>query len=313
MDNFKKIVLSIIFSSIITFSNTAYSISVPTNVSVNWLKTNINQKDLVIVEMSDLTDYEFNGHIPGSVFTNKSNWRYEDTDGSLIHLSAKRLQQLIRELGINNSSAVVIYYKGTEINEILGAYYLLWLFHLMGHTNVGMLDQGWSGWLKNNGQVADDIPEITEGQFTAHPLPALEISTQELNTIRKHFILVDGRPKTHFNGTDKFSANPKYGRIPGSISQPWSDYINKDSDKRLYVKTPDLAPIFKHNKIDSKQMLLLTCLGGTGAAFNYVIFYIGGHHNMRLDDAGLRRWNTLELPLIKTKKSPLNSKQVKSD
>ncbi len=290
----------ILIVSLFLFSKITFAITVPSNVSAKWLNDNLNKPNLVIIEMSEIADYSFTGHIPGSVYTNKSYWRYRDSNGSLVHLPMNKLQNRIRELGINNNDGVVIYYKGNEANEILGAYYLFWLFHRVGHTNVGMLERGWNGWQRLNGKVDDIDPEITTSSFIVHPIPSLEIETKELDNIRQYYLLVDGRPKTHFSGVTKFDSNTKYGHIPESANQPWSDYVNKDKNGRFYVITPPIPPLMKQLKINPKQAILLTCLGGTGAAFNYTIFYLTGYQNLRLHDAGFRRWNQLQLPLIKT-------------
>jgi len=277
-----------------------FAISVPPSVSAQWLVKNLQQSSLAIIEVSNEEEFTFNGHIPGSVFTSKTVWRDLDSDGSIVHLPTEKLAEKIRRLGVNDNDGVVIYYKGGNTDEILGAYYLYWLFHLLGHTNVGVLDEGWVGWLNAKGPVAADAKEVITGDFVARPLLALEISTDELNKIRENYILIDGRPETHFAGLTRFPANPRYGRIPGSLNQPWQDYIRKTDDGRFYAKQPDVPRLLAQLKLDPDTPILLTCLGGTGAAFNYAVFYAAGYRNMRVDDAALRRWNTRRLPLENT-------------
>lgn len=298
MSNFKyKMLLSII---LLLISVSSFAVSVPSSVKPQWLVDNLLQPDLAIIEISDEVEFTLNGHIPGSVGSNKSAWRGIDSDGALVRLSIEKLAEKIRKLGINNNDGVVIYYKGNNSDEILGAFYLYWLFHLLGHTNVGVLDEGWYGWSKANGPIEEDSRDIQVGDFVARPLLALEISTDELSKIRKDYMLVDGRPASHFKGLTKFQANTRYGRIPGSVSQPWQDYMRKSTAGRLYAKAPEIPPLLARLKVDHDRPILLTCLGGTGAAFNYAMFYAAGFHNLRLDDAGLRRWNDRLLPLENT-------------
>lgn len=290
----------ILVTALLFFFNQSYALSVPPSVSPQWLKKNLNQDNLAIIEVSDKVDFTFNGHIPGSVVTNKGAWRFQDSDGSLVRLPVDKLEEKVRQLGIGNNDAVVIYYKGNNSDEILGAFYLYWLFHLMGHTNVGVLDTGWHGWLDINGPIEETSKAVQPGDFVAQPLLALEVKTDELNAIRKHYLLIDGRPAGHFKGITKFDANPRYGRIPGSLSQPWKDYMREAKNGMLYAKAPKIPKLLARLKIDPDTPILLTCLGGTGAAFNYAMFYAAGFRNMRLDDAALRRWNTRRLPLENT-------------
>jgi len=273
------------------------AVSVPPVVSPQWLIKNLGRPDLKIIEISEQSSYIFSGHIPGSVYSTKSDWRYVADDDALVHFAPRKLQKIIRRLGVNEGDGVVIYYKGQNTDEVLGAFYLYWLFHLLGQTNVGILDEGWHGWLKARGPVSESLPETAAGNFVARPLLALEVSTTELNSIRGSYLLVDGRPATHFAGRDKFPANPKYGRIPGSVNQPWADYVQKTANGHVYAKAPTIPPLLKRLKIKPDQPILLTCFGGTGSAFNYAMFYAAGFKNLRVDDAALRRWNRRNLPL----------------
>ena len=276
----------------------AFSLSVDAVVSADWLQKNINNHELKIIEMSDEASYNFDGHIPGAVFTNKSDWRYQATDDALVHLDASKLEAMIQVLGVNDTDAVVIYYKGNDLNEVLGSHYLFWLFHYLGHTNVAMLNMGWQGWLSINGIVDEDSVSAENGNFVARTLASLELTTDELYVIGKYYSVIDGRPASHFEGTEKFSANTRFGRISGSLSQPWESYLQRNKQGQLYIDMNLLPPILEHGMISREQPLLLTCFGGTGAAVNYALFYGHGYRNMRLHDAGLRRWNARVLPLV---------------
>lgn len=296
----------ILFVALCVFPLTTMALSVPTLVSPQWLAKNIQDPQLAVIEVSDEASFTFDGHIPGSVNTNKSDWRYAEDDGALLHYSPQKLQQKLRALGINYDDGVVIYYKGDSLNDILGAFYLYWLFHYLGHTNVGMLDEGWYGWIKANGSIEEEAGTIVPGNFVARPLPALEISLTELNNIRDHYLLIDGRLTTHFAGKTKFPANPRFGRIPGSRNFSWQEeYVRKTTSGRLYARLPKLSSFQKVLGDKPERPILLICLGGTGAAVNYAMFYAAGYHNIRLNDAGFRGWNTRGLPLEKTERNKM--------
>jgi len=268
-------------------------------VSSEWLNDHLVDQKIKIIEMSDQSSFEFESHIPGAVPTSKTFWRYQETDGALVHHAPEKLEKMIRDMGINDGDTVVIYYKGQNLNEILGSYYLYWLFHYLGYTNVAMLDGGWSGWLKAGFDIQQTYSPPQLGTFVARPLPALEISTDELYAIRSNYTVIDGRPKANFQGRDKFPANTRFGRIPGTLNQPWMDYIQYDAQGRIFIDMKQVPSILQGGMIAPGEALLMTCFGGTGAAINYVFFYNLGYRNMRLDDAGMRRWNARALPLIR--------------
>ncbi len=285
----------VIFVSMVPFPLLADAMApVVTN---KWLAEHLGEKGLSVIEMSNEASFEFDGHIPGAVFTEKSFWRREDTDGALVRLPDRVLERRIRELGVNESDRVVIYYKGDNLNEVLGAYYLYWLFHYLGHTNVAMLERGWPGWLAAGAPIETNSVNAKPGNFVARPLPSLAITTDELYAIHGNYTVIDGRPAANFAGRAKFPSNTRYGRIPGSTSQPWADYLGKDKDGRIFIDAAMTPPLLKNGMISKKEPLLLTCFGGTGAAITYTLFYNQGYRNMRLNDAGLRRWNARFLPL----------------
>lgn len=274
-----------------------FALSVDAGVSVKWLKKHLNDPGLKIIEMSDNSSYAFNGHIPRAVYTNKSDWRYQAYDGTLVHFNSRILEKKIQKLGINDNDAVVIYYKGNNLNEILGSHYLFWLFHYLGHTNVGMLDTGWHGWLKSKGKISENDTKINIGNFRARPLKSLEITTNELYAIHNSYNVIDARPHEYFLGLGKFPSNTRFGHIRGSISQPWGDYLTTDKKGLLYIDISKKVPILKAKIFTKEQPLLITCFGGTGAAIDYFMFYVNGYQNIRLHDEGIRRWNSLGYPL----------------
>jgi len=69
------------------------ALPVPTLVSPQWLSKNLQNPQLAIIEVSDEASFIFEGHIPGSANTNKSDWRYADNDNSLLHYSPVELQR----------------------------------------------------------------------------------------------------------------------------------------------------------------------------------------------------------------------------
>ena len=293
----KNILKFIWIFSFFILASSSYAITVNTLVPVKWLEKNLHKTGLKIIEMSDASSYTFNGHIPNAVYTNKSDWRYQAQDGSLVHLSIKSLEQKIVDLGINDDDGVVIYYKGDNLNEILGAHYLFWLFHYLGHTNVGILNTGWHGWLKQKAPIKNDETKIIKGNFKAKPLKALEISTNELYAIHNAYNVVDARPHNYFLGLGKFPSNTRYGRIAGSISQPWSDFLITDKSGLIYIDISKKVPLLKAGILTKDQPILITCFGGTGAAIDYFMFYANGYQNLRVHDEGLRRWNSQNFPL----------------
>ncbi len=276
------------------------ALSMPKLVSPQWLKERLGDPKLVILEFSNSQSYLVEGHIPGAVLTEKEDWRvFDNKTGALIRKSKEEYEKLFRRWGINNDSMVVIYYKGNNMNEILGAVYAYWIFHLMGHERVGILDKGWKGWIDKKFPVDYDEVQPEEGRFSARPNPKKEVDWKYLykNIGRKP--IIDGRPVGHYFGISKFGSARKYGHVPCSVPLPWEWWVRRDEETgKIYIEVPDYIENFLSAQgIQKRDEVLLFCFGGTGAAFVYMMMDFYGYKNMRVYDASKREWEALNLPL----------------
>ncbi len=276
------------------------SFSMPKLVSADWLKKNINDPDLVILEFSDSQSYLVEGHIPGARLTEKEDWRVMDEKtGALVKKPLKEYEKLFSKWGINNSSKVVLYYKGNKTNEILGTVYAYWMFHLLGHERVALLDGGWSAWVKKDYPVSYDDPEVKEGNFKVKYNPKKEITADYLLKSIGKKPIIDGRPAGHYFGVSKFPAAKKFGHVPCSVPFSWEWWVKRDPDTgKLIIEVPDYVEEFMKNQgISKEDEVLLFCFGGTGAAFVYMMMDFYGYKNMRVHDASKREWEHLNYPL----------------
>jgi len=285
---------------LLIFLGLGVAFSMPKLVSPEWLKRNLNDPKLVILEFSDSQSYLVEGHIPGARLTEKEDWRVMDEKtGALVRKSVKEYERLFRKWGINNDSKVVLYYKGNKMNEILGTVYAYWIFHLMGHEKVALLDGGWSAWVKKGYPVSYDDPVVEKGNFKAEYDPYKEISADYLLKNIGKKPIIDGRPAGHYFGVSKFPAAKKYGHVPCSIPMPWEWWVKRDEKTdKLVIQVPDYMEEFLKNQgIGKEDEVLLFCFGGTGAAFVYMMMDFVGYKGMRVYDASKREWEYLNYPL----------------
>ena len=110
-------------------------------VSTQWLADNLGTDGLVVVESDeDILLYE-TGHIPGAV---KVDWHTELNDRTVRdYLDGKACAELMSSKGISRDDTVVVYGD----NSNWWAAYALWVFKLIGHPDVRLLDGGRMKWL----------------------------------------------------------------------------------------------------------------------------------------------------------------------
>ncbi len=285
---------------ILTFSCVAFSL--PKLISPETLKKNLNRKDIIILEFGNMQSYLMDGHIPGAVLTEKEEWRiFNELNQSIVRKSINEYENMLREKGISNEKHVIIYYKGNNLNEILGAVYAYWIFHLLGHEKVSILDGGWRAWIKKKMPVDYDETEPEPGNFKARYVEYKEVNWKYVYENMNRIPILDGRPASHYFGITKFPAAKKYGHIPCSAPLPWEWWIKKDEKLNLlYIDFPKYIDVFLANMgIGREDEVILFCFGGTGSAFLYMVMDIEGFKGMRVYDASKREWEYLNLPLKK--------------
>ena len=276
------------------------SLSMPKLVSPEWLKKNLKDPHLVILEFSNSQSYIVEGHIPGARLTEKEDWRVVDErTGALVKKPLEEYERMFRRRGIGKRSKVVIYYKGNNVNEILGAVYAYWIFHLLGHEEVGILDGGWNAWIKRGFPVSYEEPSYGTGDFEVRYNPYKEVDWRYVMDGIGKIPILDGRPVTHYFGIEKFPSAKKYGHVPCSVPLPWEWFVRRDEETgKLYIEFPSFVGEFmKAQGIEEEDEVLLFCFGGTGAAFLYVVLDVQGFRGMRVYDASKREWEFLNLPL----------------
>lgn len=289
-----RIFLFLIFNALAT----AQAAGWPVFVDAGWVSEHLGQPRVKLLEISDAVSYEFDGHIPGAVLTSKEYWRQQGEDGVRTHLPIAELQQRIRALGVNQSDHVVLYYKGHGTTEVQGAFYAFWIFNLLGHDAVSILNGGWHAWQAARGPVEERKAESVQGDFTASHRPELEMNVETLHALHRDHPVVDGRPRDYWLGLGKFEANIKFGRIPGSLSQPWESFLRVDDAGLTYADASLPIGLLEQHPLDKKELVLLTCFGAAGAAIVYVYFKAAGFEKLRVDDEGYLRWNLRNYPLV---------------
>ena len=121
-------------------------------VSTSWLAEHLQDPSLRVLESDEDVLLYDTGHIPGAF---KIDW-HADLNDALVrdYLSAEQFQELLRSLGVDDSTTVVFY--GDKNNW--WAAYAFWVFHLFGFTNAKLLDGGRIKWEQEGRPMTTDRP-----------------------------------------------------------------------------------------------------------------------------------------------------------
>lgn len=267
-------------------------------VSVNWLAEHLDHPDVMILDgsikkaVSD-QDNEFSEYrIKNALFFDIKK-SFSDLTSTLPNMlpTQEDFSKACKQLGISAHHKIVVY-------DILGMYSsarVWWMFKVMGHENVTVLDGGLPAW-KNAGLPLEHIStpqqSLPKGNFVAQYKSGSAVDRNTvLNAINAEDILIlDARANGRFYGTaPEPRSDLKSGHIPSSISLPYTRVLN--NNKMLSVA--DLKRIFDDFDIENKK-LIFSCGSGITACIILLAAELAGYDLLSIYDGSWTEWGQLE-------------------
>lgn len=265
------------------------SISQPL-VSVNWLKSNLKASNLVILDgtINKVFNVEQQQIPSARLFDIKKKFSDVSNAFPSAFPSIEVFQESARELGINNTSAIVVY----DDKGIYSSARVWWLFKAFGYNNVAVLNGGFPAWLQAGyttetmknyaGKIGDFKPEY-QPQFMTFFNDVKQASQNKTHNI------IDARSAGRFNcQVPEPREGLRMGTIPNSVNLPFTNLLN---DGILKPKT-DLETLFKAvaNKNDA---IIFSCGSGLTACVLALGAHIAGYQNIAVYDGSWTEWGSL--------------------
>jgi thiosulfate/3-mercaptopyruvate sulfurtransferase len=262
-------------------------------VTTGWLAANLNAADLRVLDLrTDIRDY-WESHVPGAVYIDPMVFRWTEKAVPGKFMPAQAFAMLLGELGIKETTKVVIY---SEKNNYK-ATYLIWALDYIGHRSAALLDRGFDNWRKEGRATTQDYPSISPLPYRL-PASLNEEVRATLDDVRKALdgsaVLIDARPAELFSG-DKGTWKRK-GHIKGARNRGWAADLNEDGSWRL----PDeIRQAYEGLGATSDKLVIVYCGQGQMASMTYVTLkYVLGFPRVRLYDGSYSEWSSrADLPV----------------
>ena len=264
-------------------------------VSPQWLNEHKNDPDLIILQVNFLqAEYE-KEHIVGAQFLwpfwlapNSPRANYNSPD-------VKEAQKRLRNLGISNSSRVVICHVKNEVSP--SARMFLTLEHLGLRGQVLFLNGGLEAWKKEGLPITSEIPVVKNGNFKVKPTGLLVDKEYVLKTLQSTNVVVDARMQRFYDGEP--TGNPRDGHITGAKNIPFTEMVDESN---VFKPVDQLQTYFIPVVPDKKTEVVTYCFIGQTASVVYLAGRVLGYE-VKLYDNSLQEWSWLEnLPMEKTEK-----------
>ncbi len=265
-----------------------------TLVSTDWLAQHLRDPDLRVIDaswyMPDMdrdarAEYDA-AHIPGA--------RYFDIDeiadlrSDLPHMMppVEKFMSRVRAMGIGDGHQIVAY----DGMGLFSAARVWWMFRLMGHKDISVLDGGFPKW-QGEGRPVEDLPPVVRDRHMtvmrqAHMVKDVT-QVAAASKLGDHQI-IDARSAERFRGeAPEPREGLRSGHIPNSKNLPFGDLLNGDGT----MKTPDeMRVIFSAARVDLEKPAILTCGSGVTAAILALALERMGHDRHAVYDGSWAEW-----------------------
>ena len=265
-----------------------------TLVSTNWLAAHLKDPDLRLIDASwYLPDMVRNGreeydkaHIPGARFFDIDD--VSDYRSALPHMvpAVEKFMSRVRAMGIGDGHQVVVY----DGAGLFSAARVWWLFQLMGHRDIAVLDGGLPKWRDEGLATEDKLPVIRDRHMTVRRQNQMVRDVTQVSAAAKlaDHEIIDARAATRFAGTaPEPRAGLRSGHIPGSKNVFYRDLLQADST----MKDPDgLRQVFVDAGVDLAKPAITSCGSGVTAAILNLALQRIGKTNHSLYDGSWSEW-----------------------
>lgn len=265
-----------------------------TIVSTDWLARHLKDPDLRLLDASwympgsgrdPKAEYEA-AHIPGARFFDIDE--ISDLRSELPHMvpPVDKFMSRMRALGVGDGHQIVVY-DGTGL---FSAARVWWLFKLMGHDDIAVLDGGLPKWQSEGREVEDLPPVIRDRHMMVRRQNHLVKDVTQVSAaakLRDHEIL-DARAPARFRGeVPEPRPGLRSGHIPGSKNVPFGTLLNPDQT----MKSPEaLRAAFESAGVDLSKPAITSCGSGVTAAILSLALTRLGKTDHALYDGSWTEW-----------------------
>ncbi|MDR7870716.1 MAG: sulfurtransferase [Tissierellaceae bacterium] len=235
-------------------------------VTSNWLKENIHNDDLVILDVrANFKDYE-KEHIKGAQHVSLEEVAADkvSTHGGRTPLpDLHEFVENMKSLGVSDTNAILIYDDG----NLSRAGRLWWVFKYIGKKDVFVLEGGIDKWIDNGGETTTETPAVNKSDSLSLNINEkirvdMEYVKDAINS--EDIALVDARAHERYTGEVE-PLDIKAGHIPSALNYPWTDLV-KDGE---ILPTDELEKKFEPLK--KYDEVIVYCGSGITATVPYLL------------------------------------------
>lgn len=243
-------------------------------VDANWLAAHLDDPTVRIVDLRPRGYGD--GHIPGAVWLDNNGIRVANRPPTFLPTPTE-FEDLMSRLGIANTTRVVAY---DERGGIYAAR-LWWILNYYGHSNVALLDGGWTKWTLDQRPTNTVVPAFTRATFRVQP-GTVQVATADdvRGAINKSGVkLVDARTQAEIDGKDLRNIK-RGGYIESSVAVYWEDTL--DPTTKTFKGAAEIQKLYRDRGIQTSDDVITYCQVGMRASHDLFTLALIGHDLTKL-------------------------------
>ncbi len=265
-------------------------------VETDWLQEHLAAPGLAILDASlFLTgdprhpkDLFLDAHIPGALFFDIDD--IADTASPLPHMlpSPEKFASRMRQMGVGDGMKIVVY----DNRGIFSAPRAWWMFRVMGHNDVVVLNGGLKKWIAEGRSLEEGTPVMRSARhFTARKnLELVRDIDDVISAVNaKHTPVVDARSKARFEGSEvELRPVPRLGHMPGAHNLHYETLMNGDGTLK---PAAEVRAAFEAAGVNPGRPVITTCGSGVTACILALGLAVLGNEWAAVYDGSWAEWS----------------------
>ena len=263
-------------------------------VSTKWLAKRLENAEVRVLDASwylpgmdrnPIIEYE-KRHIPNARFFDIDD--ISDNRSDLPHMvpPIEKFMSKVRKLGVGDGHQVIVY----DGLGMFSAARVWWLFKMMGHKNIAVLDGGLPKWISDGFPVNDKPPVIRDRHMMVDQISSYVKDVTQVAAASKlgDHEIVDARSPGRFRGEENEPRKRlRKGHIPNSKNVFFKSLLNED---QTFKNTTELIRVFYSAGVDMTKPVITTCGSGVSAAVLNLGLELIGKTDHSLYDGSWTEW-----------------------
>ena len=263
-------------------------------VSTKWLAKRLENAEVRVLDASwylpgmdrnPIIEYE-KRHIPNARFFDIDD--ISDNRSDLPHMvpPIEKFMSKVRKLGVGDGHQVIVY----DGSGMFSAARVWWLFKMMGHKNIAVLDGGLPKWISDGFPVNDKPPVIRDRHMMVDQISSYVKDVTQVAAASKlgDHEIVDARSPGRFRGEENEPRKGlRKGHIPNSKNVFFKLLLNED---QTFKNATELKRVFYSAGVDMTKPVITTCGSGVSAAVLNLGLELIGKTDHSLYDGSWTEW-----------------------